>query len=77
MITIKIMISIIMITIIIIITKPMITTTITTLTITITIIITIMKLGAIVALSPQSDQSDLGSSEWLAILRALAHKVSE
>lgn len=36
-----------------------------------------MTLGAIVALSPQSDQSDLGSSEWLAILRALAHKVSE
>ena len=28
-------------------------------------------------MSPQSDQADLGSSEWLAILRALAHKVSE
>ena len=54
-----------------------VTIMITIMTITITITITMMTLGAIVALSPQSDQSDLGSSEWLAILRALAHKVSE
>ena len=30
--------------------------------------------GAIVALSSQSDQSDLGAREWLSILRALAQK---
>ena len=30
--------------------------------------------GAIVALSAQSDQSDLGAREWLSILRALAQK---
>ena len=28
-----------------------------------------------VALSAQSDPTDLGASEWLAVLRALAHKV--
>ena len=32
------------------------------------------SLGAIVALSVQSDQSDLGAREWLSILRALAQK---